>query len=107
MGQSKNTVEISPHKVALHRWNIFTNTSCAELAKQFKPDEMEVIRGYFEASSFRTHRTDLDALTEDITQCQCLREMMDFQNDEADGEKILTGIQNKSKTVFAIFLMMY
>ena len=106
-GNPKNTVEISPHKVALHRWNIFTNTACTELAKQFKPEEMEVIRGFFEASSFRTHRTDLDALTEDITQCQCLREMMDFQNDEADGEKILTGIQNKSKTVFAKSLMTY
>ena len=83
----QNTIDISPHKVALHRWSIFTKAACVELAKHFQPNELEEIKGFFEASSFRTHRTDLDALTEDITQCQHLREMLDFHNDETTDEQ--------------------
>ena len=76
------TTGICPHKVALHRWSIFSKAACEELAKEFQPQEIEEIREFFEASSFRTHRTDLEALMKDITQCQNLRELLDFHDEE-------------------------
>ena len=78
----QNTTGICPHKVALHRWSIFSKAACEELAKEFQPEELEEIREFFEASSFRTHRTDLEALMKDITQCQNLRELLDFHDEE-------------------------
>ena len=71
-------------KVALHRWKIFTNAACTVLEKHFKPEQIELLKGHFDASSLRTHRTDMNALSEDIVQCQRLREMVDFLKDLDD-----------------------
>ena len=76
--KNDSTAGICPHEVAMHRWHLFSEAACEELKRDFRPDVLDEIRKYFDASSFRLNRNDLAALQQDILQCQHLREILVF-----------------------------
>ena len=73
------------HSVALHRWKIFTDVTCKVLTAYLRPEEkIELLSKHFDASSFGTHRTDMVALLEDITQCRRMQQTFDYLNNLDD-----------------------
>ena len=76
--KNDSTAGICPYEVAMHRWHLFSEAACKELKRDFRPEVLDEIRKYFDASSFRLNRNDLAALQQDILQCQHLREILVF-----------------------------
>ncbi len=64
------TEDISPYKVAMHRWQLFANTACDELSGDFSTAELQEIKKHFAASGFGANRNNLPALEKDIRECQ-------------------------------------
>ena len=46
------TEDISPCKVAMHRWQLFANTACDELSKDFSTAELQKIKKHFEENFY-------------------------------------------------------
>ena len=70
------TEDISPYKVAMHRWQLFANTACDELSGDFSTAELQEIKKHFAASGFGANRNNLPALVKDIQECQKIQEIL-------------------------------